>query len=245
MATEQVIVVTLVPHTSTCGKIGQASPTKKHKSIEDEEKAIMLTSLHKAFETDRFAQIILCTLSKEKELRNGREAEKWIRECNKVLTKDGQIEMSSKDGEIISPHFYYEEHLKEYLCAIFLKYAEIMLKYGIFDIYKPEEKPFILYSMQKDLYKDFHPSVVAYIPLYDAIDYGFMFRDISTYNPFKDTPGFEDAKPLVYCLFHSLFIGFNWTFAIFMNKEGKLKYVPAIFDRTRMDVDDGMENCRK
>lgn len=246
MSSRGQIPVKIIPHASLCGVVGEVSPNKKYKISDEERRNVILKELESAFDGERSVQTIMLRLSKEKERADGREAERWIKECNKLLTASGQIQMTGKNGEVVSPQYYYEEYLKNYLGGRFVKYVEIMWNYGIFDIYKPEERPVILYARQKDIHKDFHPEIEEFIPLKDAIDYGIMFKDIHTYKPreIEQMPAFRDSKPVAYCLFHSLFPGFNFTFAIFRNSEGKFAFRFGIFDRLKMDSDDSTKDCR-
>lgn len=240
------VKIHVVPHASTCGKLGEISPSKKNKSSDEENKKVILEELEKSFDHAQIIHSIVLKLSKEKEHRDGRETERWIRDCNKVFTVNGQISLTDRNGMIVSPHYYYEEYLKSYVGSLFLDYIDTMAKLGIFEIYKPEEKPILLYSCQRDLVKDFHPGIHFMIPLNDAIEYGIIFKDIATYKPpeIEKMEGFKDAKPVAYCLFHSVFTGFNFAFALFKNSSKKPAFRFAVFDRSRMDSEDPTESYR-
>lgn len=246
MTGSKILGVKIIAHTSTCGKTGEISPKKTHQKPVLEEKEFALRELEKTFDSPRWAQIILCRLSKEREKRDGREAEYWARDCKKLFVASGQLELRNGDGEKVSPHYYYEEYLKSYVGNLFLVHIEKLWDLGIFEIYKPEEKPFVLYSLQRDLIKDFHPEIDAYIPLQDALDYGIMFHDITTYNPLENegVKGFAGQKPIVYCLFHSLFTGFNFMFAVFRSVEGRWGFRFAVFNRMTIDITDSTSECR-
>jgi hypothetical protein len=246
MSSKNQIRVKIIPHASLCGAIGETSPNKKYKISDEERRKVILQELENAFDNERNVQTIILSLSREKEKLDGKESERWTKECNKLLTASGQIQMTDKNGEVVSPQYYYEEYLKTYLGTKFVKYIEIMWNYGIFDIYKPDERPFVLYSCQKDIHKDFHPEIEKIIPLKDSIDYGIIFKDIHTYMPreLEQMSAFKDTKPVTYCLFHSLFSGFNFAFAVFRSLDGRFAFRFGIFDRLLMDCDDSTKDCR-
>lgn len=239
--------IRIVPHASSCFDVNEQSPTKKQKMIDDFKTAQCLDNLRRAFETQNSAQIIFMSVAEEKGKDRSKAVSVWQTKCKDAFYGSGLFhrdDLMTKSGAKASPRYFYESYLKQYVGNLFLGTVKAMWKMGIFEAYKPEEKPFVLFSKQVLFPDDINPKIEAYIPLRDLIDTGLIFPDIMTFNPLANEVGFENAKPIAYGLFHSLYYGFNFATAFFRNFRGEWGYRCAVFERFKVGEVGSIRNSK-
>ncbi len=200
----------------------------------DEDKRVdngrddLFNCLGRAFENERNAQIIMRCLSEEKLTDKKYNDLAWGRICENFAQK---FMYHSKTTEDDIGKDFYQTVLKKHVGDLMLQRGKTFIDSGVFKKYHPGENPITMVCVQKTITEDLLPTVEAYIPLNQLIDYGLMFKDVKTYNPLKTVKGFENATPLFYGMFHSFGIEFNLAAAFFLSEEGAFGYRWAIYDR--------------
>uniref|UniRef100_A0A6C0CH21 Uncharacterized protein n=1 Tax=viral metagenome TaxID=1070528 RepID=A0A6C0CH21_9ZZZZ len=234
----------IIPHASNCPDVNEESPTKKQKIISDQKTTQCLDCLRRAFETQNSSQLLCVALAEEKSKDRSKSSAAWEATCKTIFSirlaqkaqniGDKGVGLAGDQITESSPRLFYEARLKKYLGELYLATIKVMWEMGIFTVYEPDEKPFVLFSKQVDFPADINPKIDAYIPLQDLIDNSLIFADIKTFNPLASLIGFEQAKPIAYGLFYSFYPGFNCATAFFRNFRGEWGYRWAIYDRFKV-----------
>lgn len=244
------IPIKIIPHASSCPNVNEESPTKKQKVIDDHRTVQTLDCLRRAFETQNSAQTILVMVAEEKARHHPKAKEGWQALCKAIFYRHGleygfhKEDLLTKSGAKMSPHYFYENYLRQYVGNLFLKTIKVMWALGVFEVYKPEEQPFALFSKQVDCPGDINPRIEAYIPLADLVETGLIFGDIRIFNPVAEVVGFEQATPVCYGLFYSFYTGYNLATAFFRNFRGEWGYRWATYDRLKVGETGSIRNSK-
>ena len=201
---------------------------EKHQK-EAENAIITFKTIEAAFASERQAQIIMRTLSHEKEIPRAKLDEKWKKICAHFSECFRQ---KSNTGTTITgqdPEEFYKEILKETITSLFIKHATVLKKRRVFERFNPVTQPICMVSVQQRIATDMIPELSAFVPLKHLIDYGLIMSNIMTYHP-------EGRVPACYALFQSFHYSYNLAMVIFFDDDNHIGYQYATFDRFETTV---------
>ena len=201
--------------------------------MQKREEAALATfkTLEKAFGSERDTQIMMRSLSQEREMPREKLDMKWKQVCTHFHSSLKEKSKMTTEEIGLDPVEFYKKILKDHIGNLFMRHISVLKSRGVFDRYNPVTKPICLVSTQKKVETDILPNLDAMIPMKHLVDYGLIFADMLSYNPLSELAAYKDLRPLCYGVFHSFHYSFNLAAAFFLGTDGVLGYRFACYNR--------------
>lgn len=209
----------------------------------EQQKAMCILIAAKAFEPHDFIEVISQSIKKENDPATLLQQElNYNKLCNGVkfsLAQNGQLQQTVEsvmppgtDVKKCDAPQLYAALLKARVSICFGNYAKTFFKVGIFDLYKPEDRPILFYMAQKEfVQKDIFPSSVdVCLSLNHAIEANLVPKNIKTYME----RGLDSSKKWrMYCcgLFHGFIHQVNYVTALYRSEDGHWSMSMVLIDR--------------
>lgn len=148
----------------------------------------------------------------------------WESMCKVFYTKFAPAVKLNTPVPIKDPVKYYEEVLKQYVAQSMINSIQDMDTAGVFDMYKPKERPLLLFCFQKHI-ADLFPQGEFILDYNTMVDKCLAPKDAAKFNPFGD------GELIAHAMFWSFSRSFSLFGSFFRDPSGGYNYYWIVFDR--------------